>query len=93
MLESCSEEQINEYIKTTVNARTPKKDPKIKDVLEKSSDTTEENEPTPQESLYNSYDNIKQAIQSEILTTILSKKTSRIRTVSCKITSSNGIWR
>ena len=57
MLESCSDEQISEYIKTTVN-----------------SETTGENEPTPQESLYNSYDNIKQSIQSEILTTILSKK-------------------
>ena len=47
MLESCSDEQISEYIKTTVNAR---------------------------KRLYNSYDNIKQSIQSEILTTILSKK-------------------
>ena len=45
MLESCSDEQISEYIKTTVNARTPKKESKI-----------------------------KQSIQSEILTTILSKK-------------------
>lgn len=74
MLESCSDEQINEYIKTTVNARTPKKESKIKDTLEEASETTGENEPTPQESLYNSYDNIKQSIQSEILTTILSKK-------------------
>ena len=74
MLESCSDEQISEYIKTTVNARTPKKESKIKDTLEEASETTGENEPTPQESLYNSYDNIKQSIQSEILTTILSKK-------------------
>lgn len=73
-LESCSDEQISEYIKTTVNARTPKKESKIKDTLEEASETTGENEPTPQESLYNSYDNIKQSIQSEILTTILSKK-------------------
>ncbi len=74
MLESCSDEQISEYIKTTVNSRTPKKESKIKDTLEEASETTGENEPTPQESLYNSYDNIKQSIQSEILTTILSKK-------------------
>ena len=67
MLESCSDEQISEYIKTTVNARTPKKESKIKDTLEEASETTGENEPTPQESLYNSYDNIKQSIQSEIL--------------------------
>ena len=64
MLESCSDEQISEYIKTTVNARN---------ALE-ASGSTGENEPTPQERLYNSYDNIKQSIQSEILTTILSKK-------------------
>lgn len=73
MLESCSDEQISEYIKTTVNARTPKKESKNKDALE-ASGSTGENEPTPQERLYNSYDNIKQSIQSEILTTILSKK-------------------
>ena len=58
MLESCSDEQISEYIKTTVNARTPKKESKNKDALE-ASGSTGENEPTPQERLYNSYDNIK----------------------------------
>ena len=39
MLESCSDEQISEYIKTTVNARTPKKESKIKDTLEEASDS------------------------------------------------------
>lgn len=74
MLESCSDEQISEYIKTAVSARTPKKESKIKDTLEVTLDATGENEPTPQERLYNSYDNIKQSIQSEILATILGKK-------------------
>ena len=74
MLESCSDEQISDYIKATVSARTPKKESKIKDSLEEVSDANDENEPTPQERLYNSYDNIKQSIQSEILTTILGKK-------------------
>ena len=46
MLESSSDNQINEYIKTTVNARTRKKESKIKDTLEKTS------EATPQENLY-----------------------------------------
>ena len=45
MLESCSDEQISEYIKTTVNARTPKKESKIKDTLEETSAVTEGNEP------------------------------------------------
>ena len=71
ILESCSDEQISEYIKTVVNARGPKKSTKIKNELD---DVSDDNEPTPQESLYNSYDNIKQSIQSVILTTILSKK-------------------
>lgn len=60
MLESCSDEQISDYIKATVSARTPKKESKIKDSLEEVSDANDENEPTPQERLYNSYDNIKQ---------------------------------
>lgn len=73
LLMSCTDEQISEYIKTVVSSRTPKKDYKIKDESEDSI-VIEENEPTPQERLYNSYDNIKQSIQSEILTTILGKK-------------------
>ena len=71
ILESCSDEQISEYIKTAVNVRGSKKSTKIKNELD---DVSDDNEPTPQESLYNSYDNIKQSIQSVILTTILSKK-------------------
>lgn len=74
MLESSSDEQINEYIKEAVNARTPKKSSKVKDTSEETLDASGENEPTPQERLYNSYDNIKQSIQSEILATILGKK-------------------
>lgn len=73
LLMSCTDEQISEYIKTVVSSRTSKKDYKIKDESEDSI-VIEENEPTPQERLYNSYDNIKQSIQSEILTTILGKK-------------------
>lgn len=73
LLMSCTDEQISEYIKTVVSSRNPKKDYKIKDESEDSI-VIEENEPTPQERLYNSYDNIKQSIQSEILTTILGKK-------------------
>lgn len=72
MLSSYSDEQINEYVKTTVNAKTQKKNSKIKEDSPVIPGLT--NELTPQESLDNSYNNIKQSIQSEILTTILSKK-------------------
>lgn len=88
MLESCSDEQISEYIKATVNARTPKKNSKNK--LEEVSDATEENEPTPQERLYNSYDNIKQSIQSEILTTILSKKPQELERLVVRLLQAMG---
>ena len=84
MLESSSDNQINEYIKTTVNARTRKKESKIKDTLEKAS------EATPQENLYNSYDNIKQSIQSEILTTILSKKPQEFERLVVKLLQAMG---
>lgn len=72
LLESSTDEQVNDYIKSTVNARTSKKNSKVKD--EPTSTDASENELTPQERLYNSYDNIKQSIQADILTTILGKK-------------------
>ena len=74
MLASYSDEQICEYVKTTVNARTPKKSHNIKGAQEDTAEETGGNEPTPQERLYNSYDNIKQSIQSEILTIKKKKK-------------------
>ena len=66
MLNSCTDEQISVYIKTTVNARTP------------------------QERLYNSYDNIKQSIQSEILTTILGKKPQEFERLVVKLLQAMG---
>lgn len=74
MITSCTDEQINEYVKTTVNAKTQKKNSKIKNEIINSSNSIREDELTPQENLDNSYNNIKQSIQSEILTTILGKK-------------------
>lgn len=53
MLSSCTDEQINEYVKTTVNAKSQKKNSKIKD--ENSiTNINSDNELTPQESLDNS---------------------------------------
>lgn len=53
-------------------------------------EATGENEPTPQESLYNSYDNIKQSIQSEILTTILSKKSQEFERLVVRLLQAMG---
>lgn len=74
MLSSCTDEQINEYIKGEVNAKTPKRSSKNKSDLIISPALTCDDERTPQERLDDSYNNIKQSIQSEILATILSKK-------------------
>lgn len=74
MLSSCTEKQINEFIKLTVNAKTPKKSSKNKDANNTSSHLGNDDERTPEEELADSYDRIKQNVQSQILTTILSKK-------------------
>lgn len=89
MLNSCTDEQISVYIKTTVNARTPKKSIKAKGESEVAVGS-DENEPTPQERLYNSYDNIKQSIQSEILTTILGKKPQEFERLVVKLLQAMG---
>ncbi len=73
MLSTCTEKQINEYVRATVNARTREKS-KSKDEKNVSHPTATDNERTPEEDLGDSYDRIKQNIQSQILTTILSKQ-------------------
>lgn len=89
MLSSCTDEQINEYVKTTVNAKSQKKNSKIKD--ENSiTNINSDNELTPQESLDNSYNNIKQSIQSEILATILSKKPQEFERLVVKLLQAMG---
>lgn len=90
LLSSCTDDQINEYIKTTVNARNQQKSSKTKEEFETSEGATGENESTPQERLYNSYDNIKQSIQSEILATILSKKPQEFERLVVKLLQAMG---
>ena len=90
LLASCTDDQINEYIKTTVNARNQQKSSKTKEELEASEEIIGENESTPQERLYNSYDNIKQSIQSEILATILSKKPQEFERLVVKLLQAMG---
>ena len=51
MLSSCTEKQINEFIKVTVNAKTPKKSSKNKDANNTSSHLGNDDERTPEEEL------------------------------------------
>lgn len=74
MLSSCTEEEINEFVKVTVNAKTPKKKYEHKTGNVASFHAGNEDERTPEEELGDSYDRIKQNVQSQILTTILSKQ-------------------
>lgn len=72
MLSSYTEEQINAFIKQKEQERNAKKGSKGKSV-----DTTSylvDDERTPEEELTDSYNRIKQDVQSQILTTILSKQ-------------------
>lgn len=90
MISSCTDEQINEYIKTAVNAKSQKKYSKTKDEIINLSDSINNDELTPQESLDNSFNNIKQSIQSEILTTILGKKPQEFERLVVKLLQAMG---
>lgn len=88
MLSSCTEEQINEFIKVTVNARTPKK--KSNNINNTSSHVENDDELTPEEELADSYDRIKQNVQSQILTTILSKQPQEFERLVVKLLQAMG---
>ncbi len=89
MLSSCSEEQINEFVKVTVNARTSKKGSKNKD--ENSASYVEnDDERTPEEELADSYNRIKQNVQSQILATILSKQPREFERLVVKLLQAMG---
>lgn len=88
MLSSCTKEQINEFIKVTVNAKTPKKN--SKNPKEHTDSSNMENERTPEEDLGDSYDRIKQNVQSQILATILSKQPQEFERLVVKLLQSMG---
>lgn len=89
MLSSSTEEQINEFIKVTVNAKSPKKNSKNnKNVV--SSHVENDDERTPEEELGDSYDRIKQNVQSQILTTILSKQPREFERLVVKLLQAMG---
>jgi restriction system protein len=89
MLSTCTEKQINEYVRATVNARTREKS-KSKDEKNVSHPTATDNERTPEEDLGDSYDRIKQNIQSQILTTILSKQPQEFERLVVKLLQTMG---
>lgn len=88
MLSSQTVEQINEFIKKTVNEKTPKKNSKNKDTSNDSSHV--ENEQTPEEELADSYNRIKHNVQSQILTTILSKQPQEFERLVVKLLQAMG---
>ena len=89
MLSSCTEKQINEFIKTTVNAKTREKS-KNKGEKFFSPHNVNDNERTPEEDLGDSYGRIKQNIQSQILTTILSKRPQEFERLVVKLLQTMG---
>ncbi len=90
MLSSRTEEQINEFIKVTVNAKTPKKNPQNKNANNTPVHIENDDERTPEEELADSYDRIKQNVQSQILTTILSKQPQEFERLVVKLLQAMG---
>ena len=90
MLSSCTDEQINEFIRGEVNAKTSTKDFKGKNVNNASSHMGNDDEPTPEEEFADSYNRIKQNVQSQILTTILSKKPQEFERLVVKLLQAMG---
>mgnify|MGYP000003291433 FL=1 len=73
-----------------MNAKTPKKSSKNKDANNTSSHLGNDDERTPEEELADSYDRIKQNVQSQILTTILSKKPQEFERLVVKLLQALG---
>lgn len=90
MLSSCTDEQINEFIRGEVNAKTLTKDFKGKNVNNASSHVGNDDERTPEEEFADSYNRIKQNVQSQILTTILSKKPQEFERLVVKLLQAMG---
>ena len=75
ILDTHTDAQINEFVKNAVQIKTAKKGTGSDEIPSSSNGTVQtSDEHTPQESLSNSYENIKRSVSSEILKTILSKK-------------------
>ena len=90
MLSSCTDEQINKFIKEE-NLKNAKRRNDISNETTSTALTASNNdEYTPQEELDGSYNKIKQSIKSEILTTILSKKPQEFERLVVKLLQAMG---
>lgn len=88
MLSSCSDKQINEYIKETVNKKNTQN--KNTSVASSPVKNNTEEERTPEEELADSYNRIKQNVQSQILTIILSKQPQEFERLVVKLLQAMG---
>lgn len=86
ILSSCTDEQINNFIKESQKNRTLSKYKETNYQIDK----IQNDELTPKESLDNSYNNIKRSIQDEILTTILTKAPQELERLAVKLLQSMG---
>lgn len=91
MLAECTEEQIKQFVKASILERLQKKTQKNPETNDSHSSSIEnDDERTPEEELSDSYDRIKQNIQSQILTTILSKKPQEFERLVVKLLQAMG---
>ena len=91
MLAECTEEQIKQFVKASVFERLQKKTQKNPETNDSHSSSIEnDDERTPEEELSDSYERIKQNIQSQILTTILSKKPQEFERLVVKLLQAMG---
>lgn len=91
MLAECTEEQIKHFVKVSILERLQKKTQKNPETNDSHSSSIEnDDERTPEEELSDSYDRIKQNIQSQILTTILSKKPQEFERLVVKLLQAMG---
>ena len=89
MLSSYTDQEIKEFVKGKVNAKSPK-NPSNKHATNPSTLIENDAEQTPEEGLSDSYDRIKKNIQSQILTTILSKKPQEFERLVVKLLQTLG---
>lgn len=89
MLSTCTDTQINDFVNSAVQNKSPKKTSGSKTPAAQPESGVADSH-TPQEWLDSSYDNIKNTIYSDILRTILSKKPYEFERLVVKLLQSLG---
>lgn len=90
MLSSHTDDEINAFIKATERTRNLKKKAQQQGDNTPSDQLHQEDERTPEEELDDAYDRIKQNIENQILTTILSKKPQEFERLVVKLLQAMG---